>query len=235
MSQVMPQATEPTDEMTDDIRKIQECLLDCGKAIIANNAKIELLTDKVCSAVTEVAVAGVADMRTKLDDMVKRADDAMRKVASNINDAMNSMFARYRQNIEQVMSRIEGQNRKQVEDYANHLEMMRVAFREGLMRFEQQQQEQKKAFKEHLDQTQTALMNHYNALSENITQLQSELTELRGELTKANALTEESIGNVKKEVLAAKKLNRKMLLALVIIGIMNLGLGAGLLYLYFTT
>jgi Mg2+ and Co2+ transporter CorA len=39
--------------VADNLKRIRDCVLDCGKAIVANNAKIELLTDKVCSAVAD--------------------------------------------------------------------------------------------------------------------------------------------------------------------------------------
>lgn len=182
-------------EIAADMQKIRECVLDCGKAIIANNAKIELLREQVCAAVAEVATMGVADMRSRLNEMVTRSDTRLTESLASMNDAVKDMMNSQRKSVEQGLERLSSFSQRQADTHASQLQNLSRFLEEAVTTLTRQHKEHKKDLAQQMENL-TAKLDDF------VTKMDKTQADFQESVSRSIEALARSVGNLTKLLVA---------------------------------
>lgn len=172
------------DTKHEDVSLMKQALLDCGKGIVATNAKIELLTDRITDEVSNVTEQNLASVKTSLEDMFnkfrERSDLAMERFEEKTKNVVDNLDSKFDRSLNAFENRIE--SRAQV--FADHLKASELLMGEYLDELQRRTEELEISLLEKLEKDKSHLES---SMAEHANRLCDALTKLRGDFQEAEA------------------------------------------------
>jgi hypothetical protein len=181
--------TETNETKHDDMRLIKQAVLDCGKGIVATNAKIELLTEGIVRAIGDVTGQSMANVQTSLDNTLDRFKEQSDSAMAGFSEKAEEASVRLETRVDEGLTAYEDRLKKQVHALVEHLKIDEQSAKHRSDELYKRTGDLEISILEQLDKDQLALTDamagHSNALSDVLTKLNSDLQEAEAKRRKS--------------------------------------------------